>query len=348
MKVAVLTALHKLELIERPMPEPGVGEVRVKVAAVGVCGSDVHYYAEGAIGSARVTFPAVLGHEPSGLVDAVGKGVRLAVGTRVAIEPAASCMHCEHCLSGRHNICPNVRFLGTPPYDGIYMEYACVPAHCCIPLPDTVSLVEGALLEPFGVGLHAAKLAHIQPHETVAIFGAGPIGLSTLLAAKLHGAKAVYMTDRIPERVEKALQMGATDARLAQDGSALAWLLEMTGGRGVDVSFEAAGQQETLTQACEATRIGGRAFVIGIPTVPEFTIPMHTCRRKELLLQQVRRSNGEAFLHMDGVGGGRIDLNPLATHLFSLDQIAEAFELVHHYRDGVIRAMILPHGDLDA
>ncbi len=348
MKVSVLSALRTVTLQDRPMPEPGPGQVRVKVAAVGVCGSDVHYYVDGKIGSAVVQYPTVLGHEPAGIIDAVGEGVNtLAVGTRVAVEPASPCMHCEHCLAGRHNICPSVEFLGTPPFDGIFMEYRCMPAHCCIPLPEGMSLIEGALLEPMGVGLHAVTLAKIGFGETVAIFGAGPIGLSTMMAARLAGAKEIYMTDLIPERVAYAKDLGATDAVNAAETDVTDWIAQKTGGRGVDVTFEAAGQQQTVTQTCETVRIGGRAFIIGIPTVDEFTIPMHVCRRKELLLQQVRRANGEVFRCMEYVAQGRIPLKKLATHTFSLDQVPQAMELVHAHQDGVIRAMVLPHGDLD-
>jgi L-iditol 2-dehydrogenase len=346
MKVAVLVSPRKIEIQDRPIPEPGPGQARIKLASVGVCGSDVHYFYEGCIGSAVVQYPTVLGHEPSGVIDAVGDGVGLKVGTRVAIEPASPCMHCEHCLAGRHNICPNVQFLGTPPIEGIYQQYYCMPAHCCIPIPDNISLVDAAMLEPFGVGLHAVELSGLRVGETVAIFGAGPIGLVTLISAKLAGAGKVYMTDIIPERLEMAKKLGADEVMNARSGDVVKWIKDLTGGRGVDVTFEAAGQQETVTQTCVCARIGGRGYIIGIPSVPEFTIPMHECRRRELILQQVRRSNNETLRALPLVEKGDINLTPLATHFFTLDQVPEALDLVHNYKDGVIRAVIQPNDDL--
>lgn len=346
MKVSVLTKPQTVEVQERPVPEPGPGEVRIKLAAVGVCGSDVHYYYEGRIGSAVVQYPTVLGHEPAGVVDAAGEGVGLPVGTRVAIEPAAPCMHCEHCLAGRHNTCPQVRFLGTPPIDGIYAQYYVMPAHCCIPIPDTLSLVEAAMLEPFAVGLHTVELARLRIGETVAIFGSGPIGLVTLLAAKLAGAGAVYMTDLVPERLAFARHLGADAVCDAASTDVTAWIHDLTKGRGVDITVEAAGVQETLNHSCETARVGGRAMLVGIPSVDELTIPMHSCRRRELDMMHVRRSNNEVLRAIPLVAEGRVDLSVLATHFFTLDRVSEAFDLVHGYRDGVIRAVIQPNEDL--
>jgi len=346
MKAAVLVAPRTIAIEERPLPEPGPGEVRLKLAAVGVCGSDVHYYEDGRIGSAVVQYPMLLGHEPSGVVDAVGEGVVLAPGTRVAVEPGIPCLECEHCRAGRQNICPNVRFLGTPPYDGIFAQYAVMPERCCIPIPDDLSLIEAALLEPLGIGLHAVNLARLRLGETCAVFGAGPIGLVTMLAARLAGAGRVYMTDLVPERVAFAERMGADAAMNASEGDVVEWIHDLTGGRGVDVAFEAAGVQETVTHACRAARIGGRAYIIGIPAVDELAFPMHECRRGELLIQNVRRSNREAAECLDLVAAGRLDLRPLATHFFPLEGVAEAFELVHNYADGVIRAVIQPNPDL--
>lgn len=346
MKAAVLVSPRRIEIQERPVPEPGPHQVRIKVAAVGVCGSDVHYYEKGRIGSAVVQYPTILGHEPSGIVDAVGEGCQLKPGTRVAVEPASPCMKCEHCLGGRHNICPNVEFLGTPPIDGIYMQYHCMPEHCCVPIADSLSLIEAAMLEPFGVGLHAVRLARLEPGETVAIFGSGPIGLVTLMSARLAGASKILCTDLVPARLEFAKKLGADAVMNAADGDVVKWVGEQTKGRGVDVTFEAAGEQATVTHTCSSARIGGRGFIIGIPSVPEFTIPMHECRRRELALQQVRRSNGEAIKVLPMVEAGTIDLKPLATHFFPLEKVTDAFDLVHNYADGVIRAVIQPNGDL--
>lgn len=347
MKAAVLTSPHTIEIQDRPVPAPGPGEVRVKLAAVGVCGSDVHYYEEGRIGDQIVEYPTLLGHEAAGVIDAVGAGVDWPPGTRVAIEPAVPCGQCECCHSGRYNICPNVRFLGTPPIDGIFEQYHLMPAHCCIPVPDNLSLVDAALLEPLGVGLHAVALARPSMGETAAVFGAGPIGLSTLLALRLTGVKQVFATDLVPERLAVASQLGADAVKNPNDGDVVQWIRNETGGRGVDVTFEAAGEQETLNHACRAAARGGRALLIGIPSGNELRLPMHECRRQELLMQHVRRSNGEAPRCLSLVASGRIELQPLATHFFPLERVTEAFDLVHNYADGVIRAVIQPNAELN-
>ncbi|MGM0485669.1 MAG: NAD(P)-dependent alcohol dehydrogenase [Planctomycetota bacterium] len=346
MKAAVLTAPRTIEIQERPVPEPGPGEARIRIAAVGVCGSDVHYYEEGRIGRQIVQYPTLLGHEAAGVVDAVGPGVDLEPGTRVAIEPAASCGRCECCQAGQYHICPHVKFLGTPPIDGIFEQYHLMPAHCCIPIPDTLSLVEAALTEPLGVGLHAVALARPALGETAAVFGSGPIGLCTLLALRLTGVKRVFATDLVPDRLSLAETLGADAVLNAGQGDVVEWIREETGGRGVDVTFEAAGEQETVTHACRAAAVGGRALLIGIPSEDERWVPMHECRRKELLMRHVRRSNGEAARCLPLVTSGRLDLKPLATHFFPLEKVTEAFDLVHRYADGVIRAIIQPNDEL--
>lgn len=346
MRVALLTGPKRIEIEERPVPQPGPGEVLVKVGAVGVCGSDVHYYAEGRIGSAKVVYPTVLGHEPSGVVEAVGEGVSLEPGTRIAVEPAYPCGRCEHCRDGRGNICPNVQFLATPPIEGIFAQYKLMPESSCIPIPDTMTLVEGALLEPLGVALHAVRLAHIEVGDSVGIFGSGPIGLVTLLAARAAGADRIFMTDLVPERLAFARQLGATAVMNPADGDVIEWIHDETNGRGVDVTFEAAGEQQTVTHACIAARIGGQALIIGIPAVDEISIPIHEVRRRELCIQNVRRSNREADRSLELVASGRIDLKPLATHFFPLDQVGKALDLVHNRADGVIRAIVQPNMDL--
>lgn len=346
MKAAVLTAPRTIEIQERPVPKPGPGEARIRVAAVGVCGSDVHYYEEGRIGQQIVQYPTLLGHEAAGVVDAVGPGVELPPGTRVAIEPAAPCGQCECCQAGQYHICPRVEFLGTPPINGIFEQYHLMPAHCCIPIPDTLSLVEAALMEPLGVGLHAVALARPALGETAAVFGSGPIGLCTLLALRLTGVKRLLATDLVPERLSLAEKLGADAVMNAGEGDVVEWVRRETGGRGVDVTFESAGEQDTVTHACRAATLGGRALFIGIPSEDERRIPMHQCRRKELLIQHVRRSNGEAPRCLPLLTSGRINLKPLATHFFPLEQVTEAFHLVHRYADGVIRAIIQPNEDL--
>jgi L-iditol 2-dehydrogenase len=346
MKSAVLTALRKIEIKDMPLPEPGTGEVRLKVAAVGVCGSDVHYHEEGRIGSQVVKFPQVLGHEPSGVVDAVGAGVKLKPGDRVAVEPANHCGKCVYCQRGRQNLCLEMKFLGTPPIDGIFSQYRVMPEHCCFPISDSMSLTEASLLEPLGVGFHAVNLAKVGLGDTVAVFGSGPIGLVTLLAAKAAGAAKVFMTDLIPERLTFALKTGADYVMNPSDGDVVEWILDNTGGLGVDVTVDAAGKQETLDHCCLCSRRGGKAVIVGIPSVDRLLLPLHEVRRRELEMHNARRSNGEMKACIELVASGRINVKPLATHFFPLEKISDAFSLVHNYADGVIRAIIQPNGEL--
>ena len=203
------------------------------------------------------------------------------------------------------------------------------------------------MLEPMAIGFHAARLARLELGESVAILGSGPIGLVTLMALKLAGAGPVYMTDLVPERRAFAQKMGADAVRDPRGGDVVDWIKRRTDGRGVDVSVEAAGEQETLTQAMLAPRRGGRALVIGIPSEDELAIPMHDIRRKELAIYNVRRSCGELEACIDLVAGGRLDVRCLATHFFPLEKITDSFDLVHNYADGVIRAVIQPNGPLE-
>ena len=343
MRAAVLVSPGRIEVQERLIPNPKAGEVRIRIKSVGVCGSDVHYYYEGRIGSQIIQYPTLLGHEPSGEIDALGEGVSgLSIGTRVAVEPANPCGHCEYCLSGRGNICPKVKFLGTPPYEGIYAEYAVMPAHCCMPIPDSMTFREAALLEPMAVGVHSVELASRRLGYTCAILGAGPIGLMTLLSARLAGASRIYVIDLVRERLEFAKRLGADGVCDGGKENVIKWIESLTNGRGVDVVYEAAGVQETVSAACHIACPGGEVVLIGIPSVDDLSMPMHICRRKELVIRHVRRSNGETLRCMELVSSDRVSISSFATHSFSLSQVTEAFELVHRYGDGVIRAMIEP------
>jgi L-iditol 2-dehydrogenase len=246
MRAARLHGIRDLRIEELPCPAPGPGEVLLKVASVGVCGSDVHYYVHGRIGSQVVTDPIILGHEFSAWVASPGDGVAgLETGQLVAVDPAISCGRCEPCLQGHPNLCPHVRFCGTPPVDGVFAEYAVMPAENCFPLPEWMDPVQGALLEPLGIALHSVDLAHLRPGGTVAVLGAGPIGLLIAAVARAAGAAEVYMTEPLEYRRRFAADYVADAALDSEQGDVVAVILGRTGGRGVDVAFEAAGAPET-------------------------------------------------------------------------------------------------------
>ena len=221
-----------------------------------------------------------------------------------------------------------------------------MPAHNCVPTPSVMSFVEAAMLEPMAVGLHAVRLARLDLGQTVAIFGSGPIGLVTLIAARMAGAGRIFMADLVPERLALAKKLGADEVFDAGQGDPVERIKQATEGRGVDAAFEAAGVQDTVTHACLAPRPGGRAVLIGIPSVDELAIPMHECRRRELTIQHLRRSNGELLPFLQLPPSRRPDLKILATHLFPLERISEAFDLVDRKAQGVIRAVIQPNAEL--
>ncbi|MCF7689402.1 MAG: alcohol dehydrogenase catalytic domain-containing protein [Cephaloticoccus sp.] len=336
---------------EDPFPGPPAnGEALVKIEAVGVCGSDLHMYETGGIGGRTVDHPFRLGHEFAGTVIAAGAnactedGISLKPNQRVAVEPAVPCGRCENCREGNPNLCPHHQFFGVPPDDGALCEQLLVPARNCFVLPDTVSPEAGALLEPLGVALHAVDLAKLRPGNSVAIFGAGPIGLLILSVARMAGAFPLYVFDPIPERRAKALELGATAAWdvAPTDNTTLQPLLVATAGRGVDVVVEAADAGRSIDLSFTAVRPGGRAVLVGIPPHGESQFNHANPRRKGLTVRFSRRMKHTypraIALYAHPMMKGAID--GLVTHRFPLSETARAFDLVHHYRDGVLKAMI--------
>ena len=212
MKTAVMLGIGKMGFKERKIPQVKEDEVLVRLEYVGICGSDLHYYESGAIGDYVVKPPFVLGHEPGGTVVEVGKNVKhLKAGDRVALEPGKTCGHCEFCKTGRYNLCPDVVFFATPPVDGVFQEYVAHEAQLCFKLPDNVSTMEGALIEPLAVGFHAAMQGGARAGQTAVVMGAGCIGLVTMMALKAMGVSKVYAVDIMEKRLQKALELGATD-----------------------------------------------------------------------------------------------------------------------------------------
>ncbi|MBD3316799.1 MAG: alcohol dehydrogenase catalytic domain-containing protein, partial [Chitinivibrionales bacterium] len=328
--------------VEEPTPDPKSGEVVVSVKSVGVCGSDVHYYKQGRIGTQRAVYPQPLGHECAGVVERTGTVNRLREGVRVAVEPGQSCRTCEHCLAGYHNRCPEVKFLASPGMPGAFADALLVREEQLVPLPENMSYDEGAMMEPLGVGYHAVCLSEMKPGNTVAVWGTGPIGLVTAAVARAAGAGEIFMFDRLQYRLDFASRTYAVDHAVNIESSApLEYLMDHTHGRGTDISFEAAGEQESFNNAAASARIGGRVLIIGIPEVDMLSIDPHGMRKRELLVQNVRRSNHALAPCIDLVGRGTVDISGLATHHFNLNQIDQAFSTVESYGDGVLRAMIV-------
>jgi L-iditol 2-dehydrogenase len=332
MLVAELTAPREFRLAQQDLADPGPGEVRVRVDAVGICGSDLHSYAEGGIGDTPCQFPMVLGHEPAGTVVKTGPAVPLwSPGDRAVLEPAIYCYHCELCRAGRHNLCANVRFLSSPGIPGFFREFVNLPAHNLLAIPSSLSMEHATLVEPLAVALHSMQFAAIRPGETVAVFGAGPIGLLTVAALKVAGAGRIWAVEPLVHRRELAKHMGADAAFDVEELSAV---------RGVDCAIDCAAKADSTNWAIRAVRSGGRVVITGIHSgvlVP-FDIP--NMRRKELAIFNVRRSNHESEAALALLIEQPAWFAPLVTHMRPLEQISEAFLIVENYTDGVGKMVV--------
>jgi len=341
MRAAILYGVRDVRVEKKSIPNPSTRDVFLKIEAVGICGSDIHYYKQGRIGDQVVNAPTIMGHEFSATVMCLGKDVEnLHIGERVAVDPAISCGKCEQCLSGNPNLCPNVCFCGTPPINGVFAEYAVMPAANCFLLPDEMSFAEGTLLEPLGVAIHAINLSHLKPGNTVAVLGAGPIGLLIASVAKASGASVVYMTEPLEYRRNFAKKYIADHVIDPVGHDAAENILELTEGRGVDLVFEAAGAPETPAQAAKMVRTGGKIILAGIPDNDEILFNASMARRKGLTIKLVRRMKHSYPSAIQMVKTGMVDLKPLITHHFPLTRVGEAMAMLSNYQDGVIKVVI--------
>jgi len=338
----MLTGIREMNLCEVPAPKvASPTDVLLKVEYVGVCGSDVHYYETGRIGSQIVQYPYSVGHECSATVVDFGPEVRtLKKGESVVVEPAISCWHCDQCRAGRPHTCRNLKFLGCPgQIDGCLAEYLVMPAECCFPTQDRISLQQGVLCEPFAIGIYAVQQSHIKAGQTAVILGAGPIGLSCLKAAQAQGVEKIYMTEIISERIEIARNAGAIWVG-NPDSENVVRAMANLGSGGIDVAFECAGKQETMDQAVDILKPGGTLMLIGIPRAERISFCPDTIRRKEISIINIRRQNHCTRKAIDLIAEGNVDLDFMVTHTFELNQSKQAFDLVADYKDGVVKALI--------
>ena len=341
MRTAELIAQRRFQLREGPPPEPGPGEVRVQVRAVGICGSDLHSYAEGAVGDTPCHYPMVLGHEPSGTIAALGEGVSgWSTGDRVFCEPAIYCYHCEFCRSGHHNVCAEIRFMSMPRDPGFFRDYVTVPANNLLGIPAEFSFAYATLIEPLAVALHSMQFAEIHPGETAVVFGAGPIGLLTIACLKLAGAGRVWAVDPVRHRLELAKIAGA-DAVI--DPAAVDPVREIvsdTAGRGVDAAIDCAAKGGSINQCINAARNAGRLVLTGIPPEVMVSLEFSPMRRKELAFYNVRRSNHESDAARGLLATHPRRFGPMVTHAVPLERIGEAFHQLEHYADGAGKIVI--------
>lgn len=338
---AVLSSLETLEMREVPMPTLKSGEVMVKLQAVGVCGSDVHYYQHGRIGDFLVKFPFILGHECAGVVTEVGEGVsHLKVGDRVCLEPGAPCGKCGSCLSGHYNLCSDVVFLATPPYDGCLMNYIAYPAEWTFKLPDHMSYEEGALVEPLAIGINAAKTGGVSLGQSVLIYGAGCIGLMSLLAAKAYGATTIYVADVLDKRLETAKKLGGIPLNSTKV-NVIEEIAKATGNKGVDVVLDCAGVSDTVIGSIRACGAGGSIVVVGLAADTLNGIPLGPISTKELKITSIFRYQNLYPTTIAAIASGKIDVKEIVSNRYRFEETPKAFAETVQNIQNVVKSVIV-------
>ena len=341
MKTAIMTDVAKVELTEREIPQIRSDEVLVRVEYVGVCGSDLHYYENGGIGPNIVHSPFVLGHEAGGTVVETGADVTgLKVGDRVALEPGKTCGHCAFCKTGRYNLCPDVIFFATPPVDGVFQEYVAHEAGLCFKIPDNMDTMEAALIEPLAVGFHAARQGGAQSGQTAVVTGAGCIGLVSMMALKAMGVTKIIAVDIMKKRLDKALELAATDVINGKEQDTVAEVLKLTDGMVPDLAIETAGSEITTAQAIRFCKKGGTVVLVGYSASGEMTLPMSLALDKELTFRTVFRYRHIYPLAIEAVASGRVNLKGIVTNVFSLDDIQSAMDQSVRDKADIVKSVI--------
>lgn len=332
MQVARLHAPHDVRLHDEAVPEPQSDEILVRVAAVGLCGSDRHWFEEGGIGDARLGRPLVLGHEFAGTV---ASGPRQ--GERVAVDPANACGTCAVCRRGQLHLCPDMQFAGHGTTDGALRAFIAWPGRLCHPVPDSIPDAEAALLEPLGVALHALDLSHPERLASAGVFGCGPIGLLVVQLLRSLGVSRIVATDRLAHRVAAALSMGATEAWHVQDDGH-AWEL------GLDVVFEVAGAADAVEDAVRSARPGGRVVLVGIPADDRTSFTASIARRKGLTILVSRRMQPIGLPRaIELADSAAVDLGSLVSERFTLSEVSFAFEALTAQRG--LKVVVEPWAD---
>lgn len=342
MKAMLLTGLKRMKMCEVPTPAvTSDTDVLIRMVAVGICGSDVHYHLTGRIGSQVVSYPFTVGHECSGIVEAVGPAVqRVKPGDRVAIEPAMPCFECDQCRSRRHHTCRSLRFLGCPGQaEGCLSEYIVMPEQSCFAIRDSMSMTQAALSEPLAIGLYSVKRSVAMIGAKIAILGTGPIGLSVLLTAAAEGAEKIYVTDKIDARLRLAKKAGAAWTGNPDKKNIVKAITKLE-PLGLDAVFECCGQQDALDEAVEILKPGGKLMIVGIPQEERVSFIIDKIRRKEICLQNVRRQVDCVQEALDLIDTCRINVDQMVTHRFTFEKTKDAFKLLAGYKDGVMKAMI--------
>jgi len=342
MKAMMLTGIRQMEMKNIPDPEiVNSDDVLIKMIVLGICGSDIHYYKNGNIGSQKVKYPFTVGHEGAGVVIRTGPDVtKVKKGDIIAIEPALPCGKCDQCMEGRPHTCRKIRFLGCPGQaEGCLSEFIVMPQDNCFRLPVNLLPDHGAISEPLSIGIYSVKKSGEIKGRKVGILGFGPIGMSVMLAARALGADSVYVTDKISERLAIAAKEEASYTGNPLSKNIVEKILQKEPA-GLDVVFECCGQQEALDQAVDLMKPGGKIIVVGIPEFDTWSVNVENTRRREIMLQFIRRQVDCVKPAIEMMKSGKIDVKNMVTHRFPFDQAEEAFELLSDYRDGVMKVMI--------
>lgn len=337
----MLTGIREMKMMD--VPEPMIindNDVKIRMTVLGICGSDIHYYTQGQIGSQKVVYPFAVGHEGAGVVIETGKKVkRVKPGDKIAIEPAMPCWECDQCLEGRHHTCRKLKFLGCPGQaEGCLTEYIVMPEESCFPLTGKLTADHGSISEPLAIGVYAVKKSGEVKGLKIGILGFGPIGMSVMLGAKAEGVDSIYVTDKIDARLAIAAREGATYTGNTDKEDIVKGILN--NNQGLDIVFECCGQQEALDQAVEILKPGGKLVVVGIPEFARWSMDVETTRRREISLQFIRRQVDCVEHALDLMKAGKIKIESMVTHRFPFAKTKEAFDLVAGYSDGVMKAMI--------
>lgn len=342
MRAALLTGIGQFALQELPAPQiQQDDEVLVRIRMVGVCGSDIHYFTSGRIGTSLVQFPFVIGHEAAGMVEAVGTGVtRVRPGQRIAIDPARSCGRCDQCLNHRENTCRILRFLGAPDQlPGCLCEFVVLQELQCYPVPEGMSFEQATLSEPLAVGVYAVERAGLSAGAHAAVLGAGPVGLAVLHVLRARGTGPLYVTEKIAARLTYASRLQPQWAG-NPDQEDIEGTIRQLAPLQLDAVFECSGTLEAIHQGIHLLKPGGRLVLIGIPDEDEVVLPIHELRRKEIDILNIRRQAYCTEKAIELLAQRQVDMEAMATHHFPLEKSADAFKLVAARADGVIKAMI--------
>ncbi len=342
MKAMMLTGIREMEMKDVPKPMlVNDDDVLIKVKTVAVCGSDVHYYVSGKIGSQVVKYPFPVGHESAGIVEKTGPTVtNVKPGDRIAIEPAMPCGKCDQCKAGRPHTCRNNRFLGCPGQaEGSLKEYLVMPAHCCFPIADSMTYDDAAISEPLTIGVYAVNQSNMFKGAKVGILGFGPIGWSVMIPARIKGAEKIYVTDKIDARTKMATENDA-DYSANPDKTDVVKEIKQQEPHELDIVFECCGSQEAMNQAVQLVKPGGKILIIGIPEFDRWSFPVDDFRHKEITVINVRRQNQTVEETLDLIASGKADVSNMPTHRFKFEDTKKAFDLVADYKDGVMKAMV--------